>query len=78
MRVDGYSFPGEVYERVIVIRDEDVFFETLAANPNMKGIIGADEHTRESFPGVYIAGVMASSHRDYNADRSASTQKQCE
>ena len=75
MRIDSYGFAGAAYNQVIVIRDEKAFFEILAANPHMEGIVGADEETRENFPGVYIAGIKASLHRAYNEDCSLSTQK---
>ena len=31
----------------------------VAANPHMTAIIGADDHTREDYPGVFIAGIRA-------------------
>lgn len=55
--IDSYSFPPDGYERIIVFKDREIFEEVLAANPHMTAIMGADDHTREEFPGVFIAGL---------------------
>lgn len=68
MRIDSYGFAGAAYNQIVVIRDEKSFFEILAANPHMEGIVGADEETRENFPGVYIAGIKSRLHRDNMQD----------
>lgn len=73
--VDSYGFRGDAYNQVIVFRDEDFFNLVLAANPNMEAIIGKDEEVKKLFPGVYIAGIKASSQRDKQAAHHISTQK---
>lgn len=54
----SYGFRPDGYNQIIVFSNEQDFKEILAANPHMKAIMGVDSHTREDFPGVYIAGVM--------------------
>ena len=60
--VDSYGFSTNGYDQIIVFKDPSIFAEILAANPHMTAIMGADDHTREEFPGVYIAaiGIFAS------------------
>lgn len=60
----SYGFRSDGYNQVIVFDDEADFKRIMAANPDMVAIVGADCHTKRDFPGVYIAGVKASSHVD--------------
>lgn len=57
--VDSYGFSTNGYDQIIVFKDPSIFAEILAANPHMTAIMGADDHTREEFPGVYIAAIRA-------------------
>lgn len=58
MLVDSYGFRPNGYDQIIVFKDEELFKEIVAANPRMTAIMGADDHTRKEFPGVFIAGLM--------------------
>ena len=57
----GYScgFSPVGFNQIIVFSDEQAFKEIVAANPHMTAIIGADDHTRKNYPGVFISGVKA-------------------
>lgn len=55
--IQAYDFPADRYRRIIVFRDEEVFRETMAANPNMTAIMGVDGLTRKTFPGIFVAGI---------------------
>ena len=55
----SYGFSPVGFNQIIVFSDEQAFKEIVAANPNMTAIMGADDHTRENYPGVFIAGVRA-------------------
>ncbi len=57
--VDSYGFSAREYSQIILFRSEETFKEVVAANPNMTAIIGADDHTKEILPGVFLAGVTA-------------------
>lgn len=58
----AYGFSPNGYNQIIVFDNEEDFNEIVAASPNMTAIMGADDHTRKSYPGVFIAGVKASLH----------------
>lgn len=58
----AYGFSTHGYNQIIVFSDAEEFKEIVAANPNMTAIMGADDHTKEKYPGVFLAGVMASPH----------------
>lgn len=64
----GFSTYG--YNQVILFSSENDFKEIVAANPNMTAIIGADDYTRQNFPGVYVAGVKASWHEGQECEQS--------
>lgn len=74
----SYGFSPHKYNQIIVFDNEDDFKEIVAANPNMTAIMGADDHTRSEYPGVFIAGILeeASSLEDRKAGRLQSTQTQ--
>lgn len=55
---DSYGFRPNGYNQIIVFKDEELFKEIMAANPHMTAIMGADDHTRKEFPGVFIAGLV--------------------
>lgn len=54
----SYGFRPDRYNQIIVFQTERDLKTIVAANPNMIALMGDDDHTRENFPGVYIAGVM--------------------
>lgn len=54
----SYGFRPDRYNQIIVFSCEQEFKDVVAANPHMTAIMGADDHTRETYPGVYIAGIM--------------------
>lgn len=54
----SYGFRPNGFNQIIIFNNERDFKEIVAANPHMMTIIGADDHTKREFPGVYIAGVM--------------------
>lgn len=61
---DALGFAGAAYNQIIVFREKAAFLEALVANPHIEGIVGADDETQLSFPGVYIAGIKSRQHRD--------------
>lgn len=58
--MESYGFSPSEFNQIIVFRCEEDFKEALAFNHNMTAIIGDDKHTKEFYPGVFIAGVKAS------------------
>lgn len=56
--LDSYGFRPNGYDQIIVFKDEELFNEIVAANPRMSAIMGADDHTKKEFPGVFIAGLV--------------------
>lgn len=60
----SYGFCPRRFNQIIVFSDERDFKEIVAANPHMTAIIGADDHTRLEYPGVFIAGVADIPHED--------------
>lgn len=60
----SFGFSTANYNQIIFFADEHDFQEIVAANQNMTAIIGADDHTKKEFPGVYVAGIMANSQMD--------------
>lgn len=54
----SYGFRSDEYDQIIVFNDEQEFKEIVAANPRMTAIMGADDQTREEYPGVFIAGLV--------------------
>ncbi len=74
----SYGFRPDRYNQIIVFNSESDFNAILAANPHMTAIMGADDHTKSEYPGVFIAGIReeASSHEDRKAGHSQSTQTQ--
>lgn len=58
--VDSYGFRPDGYDQIIVFNNEDAFKQILAANPGMTAIMVVDDHTKEEFPGVFIAGLLDS------------------
>ncbi len=73
--IDSYGFRAEEYETIIVFRDEDSFQKVIAANSNMTAIIGIDDYTKKNFPGVFIAGISPSLHKDIKPDDQTAIQK---
>lgn len=57
MPSDAYGFAGAAYNQIIVFRSGEAMNMAIAANPHMTAIMGGDGYTKESFPGVYIAGI---------------------
>lgn len=57
MPSDAYGFAGAGYNQIIVFRSGEAMNMAIAANPHMTAIMGGDGYTKESFPGVYIAGI---------------------
>ncbi len=72
----GFSTDGR--SQVVVFSDEQDFHEIVAANPNMTAIMGADDHTRENYPGVFIATIGTTRQTDISVARRSATQRQCE
>lgn len=60
----SFGFSAHGYNQIIVFTDGEEFKEIVAANPNMMAIMGADDHTKQNFPGIYIAGIKASQPTD--------------
>lgn len=58
-KVSAIGFATHGYGQIVVFANEGEFNEIVAANPNMTAIVGSDEHTKELFPGVFVAGVKA-------------------
>ncbi len=58
----AYGFRPDGYNQIVIFDNEADFKAIMSANPDMVAIMGADGHTKRDFPGVYIAGVKASSH----------------
>lgn len=71
----SFGFSPAGYNQVILFNDEEEFKEIVAANPNMTAIMGADDHTRNEYPGVFIAGVRDSLLEDKMVDHHTATQK---
>lgn len=55
----SYGFRPDGYNQIIVFDDERDFQRIVAANPHMTAIMGADDYTKNEYPGVFIAGVKA-------------------
>lgn len=55
----AFGFSPAEYNQIIVFSSEKDFEEIVAANPHMTAIMGADDHTKKDFPGVYIVGIRA-------------------
>lgn len=74
----SYGFrPGE-YDQIIVFDSEQDFTAIVVANPGMTAIMGADDHTKKEFPGVYIAGLKESLQvGDYHAGKPESSAQGC-
>lgn len=74
----SFGFRPDGYNQIIVFSSESDFKTTVAANPHMTAIMGADDHTKSGYPGVFIAGIRgeASSREDKKAVRPQSTQTQ--
>ena len=64
MNVQSFGFSPAQYNQIVVFTDEEDFQKIVAANPDMTAIMGADDHTKRNFPGVFIAGIMANLHAD--------------
>lgn len=62
--INAEGFCGAAYEQIIVFRNREEFLNTVAANRNMEAIIGHRTEDCDNFPGVYIAGIKSSLHRD--------------
>lgn len=79
MPSDAYGFAGAAYNQIIVFRSGEAMNMAIAANPHMTAIMGGDGYTKESFPGVYIAGIKheANPHEDILADGQEAIQKRC-
>ena len=57
-KMEAYGFTVFNYDLVFVYNSEEAMQRAVEANRgSMKVIVGASEATRESFPGVYIAGL---------------------
>lgn len=76
--LDSFGFSPHDYNQIIVFSSEDAMKAVVAANPNMTAIIGADDHTKMNFPGVFLAGVKAMAQTDKLVNRPAATQTQYE
>ncbi|MGN0663934.1 MAG: hypothetical protein ACI4L5_02555 [Negativibacillus sp.] len=61
---EAYGFSGWPYDQIIVFNDEEYFKQIVAANPHMVALMGADDYTKENFPGVFIAGLKSSAQPD--------------
>lgn len=79
MPSDAYGFAGATYNQIIVFRSCEAMNMAIAANPHMTAIMGGDGYTRESFPGVYIAGIKceANPHGDISVDGQEAIQRRC-
>lgn len=71
----SFGFPGRAYNQVIVFQSAEMLRAALEANPHMEPIIGAGKEADTDFPGVYIAGIMASLPMDSTADDHGAIQK---
>lgn len=56
----SFGFSPAGYNQIILFTDEGMFQTVMAANPHMTAIVGADDHTKKEFPGVFLAGVKTS------------------
>ncbi len=75
----AFGFSPEKYNQIIVFNTSESDFKAIvSANPHMIAIMGADDHTKSEYPGVFIAGIQgeASSREDKKAVRPQSTQTQ--
>ena len=79
MPSDAYGFAGAGYNQIIVFRSGEAMNMAIAANPHMAAIMGGDGYTKESFPGVYIAGIKheANPRGGISEDGREATQIQC-
>lgn len=53
----SFGFSPAGYNQIILVTDEEMFQTVMAANPHMTAIMGADDHTKKEFPGVFLAGL---------------------
>lgn len=60
----SFGFSPAGYSQIILFTEESDFREIVAANPNMTAIMGADDHTKNEFPGLFVAGIKANSQMD--------------
>ena len=74
----SFGFSPHDYNQIIVFSSEEAMKAVVAANPNMTAIMGADDHTKTNFPGVFLAGVKAMAQTDKLVDRPAATQTRYE
>lgn len=58
---ESFGFSAAHFNQIVIFNDEQDFKKIVAANSHMTAIMGADDYTRSHYPGLYIAGVMASS-----------------
>lgn len=71
----SFGFSPAGYNQIILFTEESDFQKIMAANPNMTAIMGADDHTKKDFPGLFVAGIKANSQMDKTGGRPSSTQK---
>lgn len=71
----SFGFPGRAYDQVIVFQSAEMLLAVLDANPHMEPIIGAGQESDPDFPGVYMAGIRASSPTDSMADGRGAIRK---
>ena len=64
----SFGFSGQAYNQIIVFQSEEAMRTVLEKNPHMEPIVGAGKEVDADFPGVYIAGIKASLHKDNKAD----------
>ena len=57
----GFSTYG--YSQIILFSNEEDFRKIVDANSNMTAIIGADDHTKNLLPGVFLAGIKRNERR---------------
>ncbi len=60
----SYGFRPDGFNQIIIFNNEHDFKEIVAANPGMTAIMGDDDHTKQEFPGVFIAGLNESLQAD--------------
>lgn len=70
----GFSTHG--YNQIVVFSNEEALEKVVAANPNMTALMGTDDYTKQKYPGVFLAGITASSQRDISEGDRMATQKQ--
>lgn len=70
-----YGFRSDGYNQIIVFNDEESFKDTIANDPYMKAIVGADDFTRSILPGVFIAGLLDIPREDAQEFHHTATQK---